>query len=244
MSTKISKPETLIRFFLQTNWNWSRLTGQRLQVPSGHRVKVCSLWQKNKLKAITFDCVVCFTIIAVLIKVWTLKYAWNVCCAVNNHRQKILTSQKPQTTNSSLLVTEQIIFVLFQHSVFSQVNSCFSFLIVCNQGTSGGTVAWMFSRLPTYSKSNRLVIQKNISRDSAIRNENSLFFYSFCHHVTCPYMGAGCCRVASKMFLSKIVRCDRCDPLHCSWGTADLRCFKFLIRQLETLNKMKINCSP
>ena len=44
---------------------------------------------------------------------------------------EIFTPQKPQTTNGSISsVTEQIIFVLFQHSVFSPVNNCFSFLFV------------------------------------------------------------------------------------------------------------------
>ena len=46
----------------------------------------------------------------------------------------------------------------------------------CNQGTSGGTAVRMFNRLPIYSKSNRLVLQKNISRYSAIRNENIKIF--------------------------------------------------------------------
>ena len=48
---------------------------------------------------------------------------------------------------------------------------------------------------------------------------------------------------ASKIFLSNTTRSDGCGPQDCSSGTADLRCFKFLIRQLVTLNKTKIICS-
>ena len=48
---------------------------------------------------------------------------------------------------------------------------------------------------------------------------------------------------ASKIFLCNIARWDGCGPQHCSWRTTDLQCFKFLIRQLITLNKTKIICS-
>ena len=48
---------------------------------------------------------------------------------------------------------------------------------------------------------------------------------------------------AFKISLSNIAQCHGCGPEHCSCGTMDLQCFKFLIRQLVTLNKTKINCS-
>ena len=47
------------------------------------------------------------------------------------YKSEIFTPQKPQITNGFLSITEQIsIVVFFQHSVFSQVSNCFSFLTV------------------------------------------------------------------------------------------------------------------
>ena len=103
----------------------------------------------------------------------------------------------------------------------------------CNQGAFSSTVVQMFNRLPTYSKSNRLVLQKNISWDSAIRNENIRFFFTC---ITCTVFMWNVLTwklvvlaFASKIVLSNITGCDGCGPQHCSWGTADQRCFKFLI---------------
>ena len=43
-----------------------------------------------------------------------LKYVWNVYCVVTNAITcEIFTPQKPQATNSFLVVTEQIIFVVY-----------------------------------------------------------------------------------------------------------------------------------
>ena len=101
----------------------------------------------------------------------------------------------------------------------------------------------MFNCLPTYSKSNHLVLQENISRGFAIRNKN-IIFYFYCLHVECPYMETGCCRVASKIVLSNIERCDGCVLWHCMiMKNSRPVVLKFLIGQLVTLNKTKIVCS-
>ena len=157
-----------------------------------------------------------------------------LCC---NKSQAIFTPQKQQTMIGSLLLMEKTILILSQHSAFLQVSNCFSFLTVCNQGTSGGTVVRMFNYLLTeYSKSNRLVLQKNISRDSAIRNENIVIFLLLpCSCETSLHRSWSSSRLLLK-FLSIIARCDGCGRQHFSRGTADLRYFT-VCKQLYLRNK-------
>ena len=59
------------------------------------------------------------------IKARTLKMCleYNYCVVANLITGDIFPPQKPQTTNGSLSDTEQIIFLLFQNSIFSQVNN-------------------------------------------------------------------------------------------------------------------------
>ena len=84
----------------------------------------------------------------------------------------------------------------------------------CSQGISGGTVVRMFNRLPAYSEFNRLVLQKNISRDSATRNEQITIFYFFISNVLTRKLVV--VAFASIIFLSNIAQCDGCDPQHSS----------------------------
>ena len=92
-------------------------------------------------------------------------------------------------------------------------------------------------------KSDPLVLQKNISRDYAIRNENIMIVHFLLS--SCDMSLHGKLVAVASRWLLKLFFLKSNDVLNAVLGTnlGEQRCFKFLIRQFVSLNKTKIICS-
>ena len=98
---------------------------------------------------------------------------------------------------------------------------------------------WQYSSLNAQLFAYIQYIQLHISRDSVTRKENITTFCFTVFMWNALTWNLVVVVFAYKIILSNIAH-DGCGPRHCSWGTANLLCFKF---QLVTLNKTKIICS-
>ena len=98
----------------------------------------------------------------------------------------------------------------------------------CNQGTSGSTVVWMFNHLPMYSKSNHLVLQKTIGRNSTVRNEDITIFYFYLFMWNILTWKLVVIAFASNIFLFNIARSSALFMRNS--GLADLQCFNLGVK--------------